>query len=135
MARVRSQIDKDVVPLVSVGARNPNGRSDALFSNAGPWVRKYVRGAAVMSTIPPYDGGLLSMAQTEAYDRKRSGIDPDDFRGGFAVWSGTSFAAPFFAGQLAAELLPHLPKGSGPNTGAAVERGWNAVEALTEITR
>ena len=128
-------VDKSVVPLVSVGARNPNDKSDALFSNAGPWVRKYVRGAAVMSTIPPYDGGLLSMAATKAYGRKRSCIDPDDFRGGFAVWSGTSFAAPLFAGRLAAQILPHLPKGTSPDTPAAVERGWSAVEALTDITR
>ena len=47
----------DVVPVVSVGALNPNG-TDALFSNAGPWVRAYAPGAAVMSTLPPFQGGL-----------------------------------------------------------------------------
>ena len=30
----------------------------------------------------------------------RSTIDPDDFSGGFATWSGTSFAAPVLAGQF-----------------------------------
>ena len=35
----------DVVPIVSVGALNPNG-TDALFSNAGPWVRAYAYGAS-----------------------------------------------------------------------------------------
>jgi hypothetical protein len=35
----------------------------------------------------------------------RTAIDPDDFTSGFGVWSGTSFAAPVFAGQLAEELL------------------------------
>ena len=34
----------------------------------------------------------------------RESIDPDDFSGGFGVWSGTSFAAPVLAGQLAAQL-------------------------------
>ncbi len=47
----------DVVPVLSVGALNPNG-TDALFSNAGPWVRAHAPGAAVMSTLPPFQGGL-----------------------------------------------------------------------------
>ena len=56
------------VPIVSVGALNPNG-TDALFSNAGPWVRAYAPGAAVMSTLPPFQGGLEPQARTEAYMR------------------------------------------------------------------
>ena len=63
----------------SVGALNPNG-TDALFSNAGPWVRAYAPGAAVMSTLPPtFQGGLQPAARTEAYMRVRESIDPDDF--------------------------------------------------------
>ena len=38
-ARARPELDPDVLPIVSVGALNPNGTTDALFSNAGPWVR------------------------------------------------------------------------------------------------
>ena len=30
----------DRVPILSVGALNPNG-TEALFSNTGPWVRAY----------------------------------------------------------------------------------------------
>ena len=32
---------------------------------------------------------------------------PDDFRSGFAVWSGTSFAAPWIVGEIAAEVVRH----------------------------
>ena len=96
--------ESDVVPIVSVGALNPNG-TDALFSNAGPWVRAYAPGAAVMSTLPPFQGGLEPAARTEAYQRVRESIDPDDFTGSFAVWSGTSFSAPLFAGRVASRLV------------------------------
>ena len=123
-------VDKDVVPLVSVGARNPNDKSDALFSNAGPWVRQ-VRARCcgdehhpAVRRRPAADGGdegltagsgAVSIPTTSAVD-SRSGAE-------------RRFAAPLFAGRLAAEILPHLPKGTSPDTGAAVERGWNAVEA------
>ena len=35
----------------------------------------------------------------------RSTVDPDDFTGGFAAWSGTSFAAAVLAGELAQSLI------------------------------
>jgi hypothetical protein len=47
-----------------------------------------------MSTLPPFQGGLLPMARTEAYQRVRESEDPDDYRGRFAVWSGDSAARP-----------------------------------------
>ena len=107
-ARAASRPSADVVPVVSVGALNPNG-TDALFSNAGPWVRAYAPGAALMSTLPPtFQGGLEPAARTEAYMRTRESIDPDDFTGSFALWSGTSFAAPLFAGQVAARLVDSI---------------------------
>jgi serine protease len=40
--------------------------------------------------------------------RMRETIDPDDFSGGFGLWSGTSFAAPIAAGELAAALVGKL---------------------------
>ena len=96
---------RNAVPVTSVGALNPNGYTDALFSNAGPWVTTYAEGALVMSTMPPgFQGGLEPVARTEAYRRVRESIDPDNFSGGFALWSGTSFAAPLFAGRVAARL-------------------------------
>jgi subtilisin family serine protease len=130
------KVDRNRVPLVSVGAMNPSGASDAMFSNAGPWVRTYVKGAAVVSTMPPYNSGGQPYSSTVAYDRLRECIDPDDFRSGFAVWSGTSFSAPLLAGELATALLPDLPsEHSEPNASAAVERAWNVVAALTGIKR
>ncbi|MGI8523905.1 MAG: S8 family peptidase [Nocardioides sp.] len=101
-------LDHDAVPVVCVGALNPSGRSDALFTNAGPWVRVHEAGAAVLSTMPAFEGGLLPMARAEAYQRTRESIDPDNFQGRFAVWSGTSFAAPVAAGKVAAALVGDL---------------------------
>jgi subtilisin family serine protease len=122
----------DVVPVMSVGALNPNG-TVALFTNDGPWVRTRVFGAAVVSTLPPFQGGLQPAARTEAWQRTRESIDPDDYTGSFALWSGTSFAAPLFAGKVAAKLLDTIdPDHDGRRT--AVERGWRALTALTRIT-
>ncbi|MCU1423382.1 MAG: hypothetical protein JWN36_3033 [Microbacteriaceae bacterium] len=93
----------DAAPLISVGARNPNG-STALFSNTGAWVQCYAEGASVVSTAPASPGGSQPIARTIAYSRTRETIDPDDYSSGFAVWSGTSFAAPVIAGRVAAAI-------------------------------
>ena len=95
--------DPESTPIISVGALNPNG-TVALFSNDGPWVWTWAPGAAVVSTMPPLNGGFNAMGSRWFEGRRRSSIDPDDFRGGFAVWSGTSFAAPVIAGRLAAAI-------------------------------
>ena len=49
-----------------------------------------------------------------------------------AVWSGTSFAAPVLAGRLAAALEPSLPAAGEP-AGAARDRAWQVLEALTPL--
>ena len=100
------------LPILSVGALNPNRDTDALFSNAGYWVRSFAEGAAVMSTVPRFQGGLQPVARAVAFGRVRENIDPDDFRGGFGVWSGTSFAAPLMAGRLA-QYLRRTPRVRG----------------------
>ncbi len=91
--------DPAVVPLSSVAALNPNG-SVASFSNYGDWVTSFALGVNVVSAIPiDADGSQLApYLIAEPGLRSRSAIDPDNFRSGFASWSGTSFAAPILAG-------------------------------------
>jgi serine protease len=91
---------------VSVGALNPADNSVALFSNIGDWVDVYAPGVAVVSTVPvDFDGGIQAGTRDDKYGRRRETLDVDDFRGGFGVWSGTSFAAPVVSGRIAARIL------------------------------
>jgi subtilisin family serine protease len=132
--------DHDCVPVISVGATNPNERSVALFSNAGEWVACHRVGAAVVSTFPRDANGSMqpSEATTVVGDGLRSTIDPDDFtngsRGGFGTWSGTSFASPILAGELA---QAHLDGGGTEDVDPAscCNRAWKAVADVVGIPR
>lgn len=98
--------DPEVLPVVSVAALNPDG-TVAPFSNDGPWVTAEALGVNLVSAAPVLpDGGAgpLSSARGPA-GRLRSTFDPDDYRSGYAVWSGTSFAAPVLAGEYLRRLL------------------------------
>ncbi|MET3805180.1 hypothetical protein ABIB25_002180 [Nakamurella sp. UYEF19] len=98
--------DPGCLPLVAVAALNPDS-SVALFSNDGPWVNGEAAGANVVSTAPVLASGAWS-ADTSLRGpngQRRGTIDPDQFRGGFATWSGTSFAAPVLAGKYLAKLV------------------------------
>jgi subtilisin family serine protease len=117
------------VPLVSVGAINPSQHSLALFSNVGPWVRTYAPGAVVVSTTPAFTGGTQAVTRADAYGFERQTVDPDDYRGGFAAWSGTSFAAPYVAGKVAA-LLGTLPPDAGATAAAAKKAVKKVLAAL-----
>ncbi len=138
--RTGNRARADQVPLVSVGASNPDGGTAALFSNSAAWVRAWEPGAALVSTMPvTFHGGLQPVARTgDPHRRLRESIDPDDYSPGFAVWSGTSFAAPILGGKLAAALLDasHDPGLSLDDLGrcASVARAWKAVSVLTEIS-
>ena len=96
------QTERNFVPLISVGALNPDG-SSSLFSNEGSWVLARRPGAAVVSTFPTTFNGSEQAAFRfrMAGAGVRSTIDPDNFRSGFGTWSGTSFAAPILAGEIA----------------------------------
>jgi hypothetical protein len=98
------------IPLVSVGALNPNG-TPAAFSDGGSWVRGWTRGAAIVSTFPVDVNGPLNADVTNA---SAEGLDPDDYSGGFAAWSGTSFSAPAMAANLVAAMIEPL-RGAAPD--------------------
>ena len=120
------------LPVVSVGALNPSGETDALFSNVGDWVTDYARGAAVFSTMPTtFQGGLEPLARSEYDGRPRESLDPDNYHGGFALWSGTSFASPVVAGKIAEKMIEHMEQvGHVDNAATAVQKSHDAVAAF-----
>ena len=111
-AFAREPVPAGQVPVISVGALNPNG-TKAMFSNDGPWVTAWARGAAVVSTYPTDIDASRTPELRIPVNRKPPGImppgrealDPDDYRGGWAVWSGTSFSTPYLAALIARSLL------------------------------
>jgi subtilisin family serine protease len=128
----------DELPVVAVGASNPD-RSVALFSNEGPWVRAHRPGAALVSTLPPFDGSRAPTIEMDGMGdppgapepkgrNVRSTIDPDDFSSGFGIWSGTSFAAPILVGEVAQYLFAHrLLPAAEVDPVTALDRGWLAI--------
>ncbi len=104
------------VPLISVGALNPNG-SKAMFSDGGHWVTAWASGAAVVSTLPTdINASRSAELQMRAHPANpmppgislpgfRAALDPDDYTCGFGVWSGTSFSAPLLAAEIVRSLL------------------------------
>jgi hypothetical protein len=96
----------DKVPLVSVGALNPNG-TKAAFSGGGRWVTAWAPGAALISTFPVDVNGTMQ-PDIRVPGETRESLDLDDYRGGFAAWSGTSFSAPMMAADLIRAMLEPL---------------------------
>ena len=117
----------DYTPLLVVTASNPNGTL-AGFANDGPWVTSVRPGMNVHSTMPvTADGALLPKTLGEG---GRESVDPDDFTGGFATWSGTSFASPVLAGELAKYLLSgRIAESPGDRVAAA----WEAAHQATGL--
>ena len=121
---------RNELPVIAVGAENPD-RSIAMFSNEGPWVSVHRPGAALVSTVPRYDASRSPSLELRGRgQRRRSTIDPDDFTSGFATWSGTSFAAPILAGELAQELAEgNQLAADSVEVSEALSRSWAAVSA------
>jgi subtilisin family serine protease len=117
------------IPVAAVGALNPDG-SVALFSNDGPWVHYLRPGAALVSTFPTtYDASQSPSNRLVLDGEVRSSLDPDNYLAGFAIWSGTSFAAPVFAGQVAAALQREFERGdTGTDPASAVPRGRRVLD-------
>ena len=93
-----------------------------MFSDGGRWVTAWASGAAVVSTFPIDVNGSLDPAvelpggpgPNGSRLQTRESLDPDDFRGGFAAWSGTSFAAPALAAWVIQALLADAECAPGP---------------------
>lgn len=140
------------LPLVSVGSLNPNQSTVSLFSNAGTWVTTYRHGAAIVSTLPrrqnasgqastdvsgintlPKAEQAAVLAGKQARPQDRATIDLDDYSSGFGVWSGTSFAAPVLAGQLAQALVAQGTDAVDLNS--LLKRGGAALAAVLRPAR
>jgi len=115
---------------------NPDG-SIAMFSNDGPWVRYLRPGAALVSTFPTtYDASQSASNQVVINGEVRRSLDPDNYLAGFAIWSGTSFAAPVFAGQVAAALQREFERGdTGTDPAGAVARGRRVLDEQPQRER
>jgi hypothetical protein len=134
------------VPLISVGALNPNG-SQAIFSDGGDWITAWASGAAVVSTFPTDINASRSpelrmrahpgnqLPPGVLLPGEREALDPDDYSGGFVIWSGTSFSAPLVAGHVVAALLEGAASTSGLrlNDPGAVAATRRALAALTSL--
>ena len=114
--------------VLAVGSVGPCGPS--WFSNHGPWVDACAPGEDIVSQFFTFDGDLEPVADSTA-------PDIDEFAG-WALWSGTSFAAPNVVGALceiielndctAKQALKHLVKRRGliriPDFGVVVNRSF-----------
>ena len=81
--------------VISVAALGPNG--PAPFSNWGEWVRACAPGVDLVSGFWDYDG-----------EKHKPPPDSPERFDGWAMWSGTSFAAPMVAAALARDLADGL---------------------------
>jgi subtilisin family serine protease len=99
-------VPPDEVPVISVGALNPNG-TRAVFSDAGDWVTMWAQGALVLSIYPTDINTSRSPELKMPADPsppERAALKPDDFTDGWALWSGTSFSAPYVAALIIRSL-------------------------------
>ena len=83
-------------------------------------------GVSLVSTLPLTNGMGQPSSSVTALTGVRCTVDPDNYIGGFGVWSGTSFATPVFAAEVATALVA-----AGPlKTVSAEAMRQRAVDAL-----
>ena len=134
------------VPLISVGALNPNG-SKAVFSDGGGWITAWGSGAMMVSTFPTDINASRSpelrmrahpgnqLPPGVSLPGERESLDPDDYRDGFAIWTGSSFSTPLVAAHVVAALLKGA-EGNGAlrlDLPGAVDATKRAMAALTGL--
>ncbi|MFC7023414.1 S8 family serine peptidase [Promicromonospora thailandica] len=126
------EVSAHYTPLLPVTGQNPDGTlSD--FSNDGPWVVAVRPGSNVLSAMPTtFDGAEVPL---QSGDGLRRTVDPDNFASGFGLWSGTSFAAPVLAGELAAALLREREEAQVAPTDfdGRVSAAWRAVVEVGDL--
>jgi hypothetical protein len=120
--------------VVSVGALNPNS-TRALFSNEAPWVRAWATGAGVVSTFPIDAQGSMAAGFIPAANR--AALDLDNFRAGFAVWDGTSFAAPRAAAEVTSAMIQCAAKDTtialkSVDKAVTLKRAWAALKKAAQ---
>ena len=101
--------EAQVPPVSSVGASNPDGSTVALFSTPLTVITAVRPGVSLVSTLPLTDGMGQPSSSVAALTGVRCTVDPDDYTGGFGLWSGTSFATPVFAAEVATALVAAGP--------------------------
>jgi subtilisin family serine protease len=79
--------------VIAVGALGPDGPTP--WTNYGEWVDACAPGADLVSAF---------FADFDGPDPRVNTFDPDRFEG-WAIWSGTSFAAPLVVAALAREMV------------------------------
>ncbi len=79
--------------VIAVGALGPDGPTP--WTNYGEWVDACAPGADLVSAF---------FADFDGPDPRANTFDPDRFEG-WAIWSGTSFAAPVVVAALAREMV------------------------------
>lgn len=108
----RREVKNGGPQVIGVGALNPDGTT-ALFSNEDLWVTAWASGVNVVSLYPPETDGSET-PERALPAKKRYSLDPDKFTGEYAVWSGTSFATPLVAAEVANRILAIGEQPGGP---------------------
>jgi subtilisin family serine protease len=104
--------------VIAVGALTADGTERAAFSNFGPWVDTYRRGVGLRSAFVTFP---IDVSAPSAPGESNAGgptLTGDPIFAGYARWSGTSFAAP----AVAAEVARAVASGADPRDTVAAIR-------------